>query len=167
MAFPDRHIQEAVHSSLPQMLDCSPQRSLALLPCFAESLGFYQVCCLADAARRVTSHQFRMYYREEFSLWFENASAYLLSRDIPQDIRLFLLDNWWKGRSPRIDRFTFHDMQEVVFLTFITEKRGWPVWTKERCEAFFYRFDTRKWRPDMKSVRNDVHYTFQVALKPS
>ncbi|MBM3262384.1 MAG: hypothetical protein FJY97_03025 [candidate division Zixibacteria bacterium] len=141
MVLPDRHIQEAVRHAFPNPLDCPPQRSLALLPCLAESVGFFQVCCLASAARMVTSHQFRMVYQEEFGLWFENAGAFLLAREVPREIRSFFLDTWWDDRAPGIDRFTFHSMQELILLTFIAEERGYSVWNRERCEAFYYRFD--------------------------
>jgi hypothetical protein len=159
MAHVDRHIQEAVRESFPSPHDASPQLSLGLFPCLVESLGFLQVCCLADIARRVISHQFRMYYREEFDLWYGSIEAFLHARQIPHTIRLFLADPRWANDPLQVDRFWFPNMKELVFLTYIVEERGLPVWTKDRCEAFYCRAYRRSGArsPHLAATRPSIH----------
>ena len=143
MARLDGYLQEAVR--FPQ--DPSSQRSLALFPFLEESLGFLQVCHVADAARRVVRHQCRMYYREKFELWYNSIEAYLHDRKVPLPVRTFLTDTIWDNNPPQLASFWFPTMKEVVFLTYIVEEIGCPVWTADRCDAFFYHLQ----RPYNKS----------------
>lgn len=143
MARLDWYIQEAVRIPLLYTQDPPYQLSLALFPCLEESLGFLQVCHMADAAGRVISHQCRMYYREEFELWYNTIESYLHHRHVPLTIRTFLTDTLWDHNPPQLDHFWFPSMKEVIFLTYIIEERGYPVWTADRCDAFFYHLQHR------------------------
>ena len=135
----DRHILEAVQVVTPQTRSPARQLSLGLAPCLIDSLGFLQVCQLARATSQVVSHQFRMYYREEFNIWYATIDAYLRDRRVPVPIRSFLTESTWNDYPPQLDQYWFPNMREVVFLTYIIEERGYPVWTSDRCEAFYYR----------------------------
>ena len=86
MARLDWYIQEAVRLPLPYKQDPPYQLSLALFPCLEESLGFLQVCHMADAAGRVISHQCRMYYREEFELCWSNQKGYVDGFFLPETV---------------------------------------------------------------------------------
>ena len=142
----DRHIQEAVQIVSPHSNSPSRQLSLGLTPCLVSSLGFLQVCQLADTTRRAISHQYRMVYREEFNLWYATPESYLRDRRVPPSIRSFLIDDFWNGHPPQADQYWFPSMHEVVFLTYIIEERGYPVWTSERCDSFYYLRITNRTR---------------------
>lgn len=133
----DRHIQEATVSAVPRSRQPVSQLCLGLSPLFAESVGFLQVCQFADAASQALSHQHRMYYREELDLWYATLDEYLHDRHVPSPIHAFLADPIWNNHPPHISRFWFPSMREIVFLTFIVEARGYPVWTVDRFEAFY------------------------------
>ncbi len=76
----DRHILEAVQIVSPQTGSPARQLSLGLAPCLIDSLGFLQVCQLAHATSQVISHQFRMYYREEFNIWYATMTVFSKDR---------------------------------------------------------------------------------------
>lgn len=46
-------------------------------------------------------------------------------------------------------------MKEVIFLTYIIEERGYPVWTADRCDAFFYHLQRR-----YNKMRHRLHHNF-------
>lgn len=151
MARLDWYIHEAVRTPLPFPQEPPRQLSLALFPCLEESLGFLQICHLADAVRRVISHQCRMYYREEFDLWYHVVESYLIDRKVPKVIRIFLTDTAWDKNPPQLENFWFPSMKEIILLTYIVEERGYPVWTPELCNAFFYHLH-RRHKNDHQSV---------------
>lgn len=133
----DRHIQEATEFAVPRSRQPVSQLCLGLFPLFTESVGFYQVCHLTDAVSQALSHQQRMYYWEEFNLWYTSINDYLHTRHIPLSLLAFLTDQTWDDHPPQAGHFWFPSMREVVFLTFIAEARGYPVWTADRLEAFY------------------------------
>lgn len=149
----DRHIQEATTSAVPRPRWPASQLWLGLFPLLTESVGFLQVCQLADAASRALSHQHRMYYREEFNLRHATIDEYLLERHVPPPIHAFLTDPVWNDHPPQTGRVWFPSMREVVFLTFIVEERGYPVWTADRFEAFYHQAG----RPGRSHERRSHH----------
>lgn len=139
----DRQLKEAAQCVLRPDQSPAHQLWLGLPSFFVDSIGFFQVCHLADATRQAISHQHRMYYREEFNLWYATIDAYLRDRQVPAAIRTFLTDSTWNECPPPTGPFWFPTMHEVVFLSYIMEMRGYPVWTAERCEAFYYGLNRR------------------------
>ena len=143
LALFDRQIHEAFRESHLTAPDKPYQLSLALFPCLKESLGFYHVCSMADIARQSISHQYRMYYREEFDIWYGTVESYLQARQSPTTVYQFILDKNWDATPPFVDRFWFPSMKELVLLTFIMEQRGYPVWTPERFDTFSIRHERK------------------------
>lgn len=164
MALFDRQIHDAFRESSLASPDKPYQLSLALFPCLIESLGFYHVCSLADIARRSISHQYRMYYREEFDLWYGTVESFLQARQSPTSVYQFILDKDWEVAPPFVDRFWFPSMKELVLLTFIMEQRGYPVWTPERFDAFNIRRERKKRIPESFALPESPS-PFQISLK--